>query len=192
MTIDSPTPIASSARGVALESLHMFSKQMLDYKLMQNCPFSLSKLRFLSTGRWTHVPWSYFVPVVQSIERLDIVVNGLESSLALSSFPNLASLRIPIPFSRASTLQTFFKKLQYLPMNLAERQMDSMLCAMLDIKLSSLPMSPTLVMELEVAQNVYEDIWPFFPSLSSRNAVRISFKKLSSSDGHGFRIAPPN
>ncbi|KAJ6491927.1 hypothetical protein C8R45DRAFT_1095997 [Mycena sanguinolenta] len=179
-------PITSSPGGILLESLRMHSSQMLDYALMQqnSCPFNLSKLKFLSIGWRTHVPWPHFSPAVQSIEGLDVVVNASAASLVLSDFPALTSLRISLPFwipheRRLAMLDQLFSTLS--PTNILQKivifpsnaavQMDGVLCTTLDAKLSSASMTPTLVVELEVERNLYEGIWPFFPTLNARNSL---------------------
>ncbi|KAJ6491939.1 hypothetical protein C8R45DRAFT_928262 [Mycena sanguinolenta] len=166
----------------------MHSSQMLDYALMQqnSCPFNLSKLKFLSIGWRTHVPWPHFSPAVQSIEGLDIVVNASAASLVLSAFPAITFLRISLPswihhertlamldrlFSSLGPTNTL-QKIVIFPSNAAV-QMDGVLCTTLDAKLSSAPMPPTLVVELEVERNFYEGIWPFFLSLSGRNSKSV-------------------
>ncbi|KAF7358923.1 hypothetical protein MSAN_01232700 [Mycena sanguinolenta] len=170
---------------IALQSLRMCSLQMLDYALIQkSCAFNLSKLKFLSIGWGADVPWPQFSPAVRSIEGLDIAVNDSIASLVLSAFPNLTSLEIYLGFwippeRRLAVVDQLFstlsatntlQKIVICPNN--AEQMDGALCTMLDAKLSIAPMSPTLVVELEVDPNTYEGIWPLFPTLNTRNSLR--------------------
>ncbi|KAF8209598.1 hypothetical protein K438DRAFT_1811348 [Mycena galopus ATCC 62051] len=187
-TLRSLNPTTSlSTHSIALESLHMLSTQMLDYQLIMkenSSPFDISELRFLSIGWRARVPWLDFTPAVQNIQTLDIVVNGTIESLVLSSFPKLTSLRI-----RLLVWTPFYKSLSMVdkllsgigPSNVLQtiaihpdggvQQMDGVLCALFDSKLSSLPMPHLISVDLEIHRG-YERVRPLFPQLNVMNMLR--------------------
>ncbi|KAF7354036.1 hypothetical protein MVEN_01090500 [Mycena venus] len=179
-----------------LESLNLQSTQMLDYQLLKySCPFDLSRLKMLRVGWRALVPWQIFAPVVQSIETLHIVLNRTTTSISLASFPNLTVLRLYIPDwipapNRLTQVERLFssfgtptahanantlRKIIIFP-GLGTRQppMDSALCTQFDSSLSNLPMTPGLVVELELDAETYEGVWPYFPRLNALNALRRS------------------
>ncbi|KAJ7915875.1 hypothetical protein B0H13DRAFT_1999362 [Mycena leptocephala] len=167
---------------IALESLSMLSTKTLDYRLMQKpCPFDLSHLKVLRTGWRASIPWQSFGPAVQSIEVLDIVVNAGSTTLVLSSFPNLRFLRLFLAYwvPTSTKLSRIAQLLSSIgPANVIRKitvyteDMESTLCAEIDSKLSSLPMSHPPIVELEMYLHVYEGVWPYFPRLSSENLLR--------------------
>jgi len=114
------------------------------------------------------------------------------ASLVLSSFPKLTFLRIYLPHwipstQRLSMADQLFSGIS--PANVLRKivvsadggtlSMDSALCTQLDSQLSSLPMPHTPTVDLEVDQDSYEGISPYFPRLTSTNALRRT-------DSHGI------
>ncbi|KAJ7738544.1 hypothetical protein B0H14DRAFT_3610640 [Mycena olivaceomarginata] len=106
-TVFLPSPQGGEGGGIALQSLSLHSREMLDYNLLaHSCPFDLSRLKTLSIGWRARIPWREFAPHVTSIEELDVVLNNTTPTLApllslsfpsASAFPKLTTLRLSLP-----------------------------------------------------------------------------------------------
>ncbi|KAJ6453829.1 hypothetical protein C8R47DRAFT_1228912 [Mycena vitilis] len=178
-------PLTARDTPIVLQSLSLTSTQALDYDLLQApSPFDLSNLKVLRVGWQTQVPWQDFVPVVQSIESLSIIINAnTANTLHLSSLPRLIALRmrllkwIPAP-KMLSMLQRFLSGIS--PANIIRKivisadpvTLDGTLLDELDIRLSSLPLLYFPVVEFEIDQYGYDGVRPYLHRLNSKNLVR--------------------
>jgi hypothetical protein len=108
------------------------------------------------------------------------ILQAGSTTLVLSSFPNLRFLRLFLTYwvPTSTKLSRIAQLLSSIgPANVIRKitvyteDMESTLCAEIDSKLSSLPMSHPPIVELEMYLHVYEGVWPYFPRLSSENLV---------------------
>ncbi|KAJ7677297.1 hypothetical protein B0H14DRAFT_3684176 [Mycena olivaceomarginata] len=106
-TVFLPSPQGGEGGGIELQSLSLQSTEMLDYNLLlHSCLVDLSRLKALSIGWRTRIPWPVFAPHVTRIEELDVVLNStiltLAPLLSLSfpsapASPKLTTLRLSLP-----------------------------------------------------------------------------------------------
>ncbi|KAJ6533716.1 hypothetical protein B0H19DRAFT_1383655 [Mycena capillaripes] len=168
---------------IRLESLHMGSEGSLDSRLLQESRlFDPSHLTTLSFDSKINVNWQELTPHVRTVKTLIFEATDPRAPLDLSLLPSLTVMRIYIPSARSRmlSLQTLHETLSGLPPSSDIHKIvivpevakpGSTICEQIDRILSTLPVDPLPMVELEMRRKHYDSVVSYFPRLTSKNLL---------------------
>ncbi|KAF8208184.1 hypothetical protein K438DRAFT_1813573 [Mycena galopus ATCC 62051] len=175
-----PPILPQSSPPVALTSLKLGKLSAVDAWLSNDlCPFHFSQLAALSITTPAVMGWSRMAPALGKIEVLDFDLSSDGSILDLSLFPNLQFLRISCynyphmmasPRGMLSTVSSSSPICQIIFSFYPVRGDLHNIFAPFDIQMVALPL-PSLSVGLEMSEEAYTRVVPFFPQLQSKNML---------------------